>query len=548
LIFGVLLFALVEFMEFASAKQAGIAKPAWEVNLATNVQARSNITIRNQCKQTHSFTVVPTNVPYLQLPATPTVHVPGLSNQSFGVVFNTAGMRPGDYRGSVAVKCDTCGKEKGCSQENEILPVHLTIIPAGAIDTPTPKPTPTPTPRPEASPTATPTATPPISDFPFLRIQIMGQKVNDTNCNGKIDTNEPGLAGWTISATNTANGMVATTVTDANGFYYFNLVPGTYAISESAQAGWTQSMPGGVGTYTVTALTPIAFSPIKPGTPLDTFPIDPVIPVIRKDFANCKQSDDKVCATVEGKEAVCKLDGSGGYTYTFTVTNHSGKDVDQILLTPKVAAGITLSKQVFPLTTPLHNGQSTTITINIGNVTPGASSCFFLTLMTKDGPCCTVEVCPMLPDCCATATGKFACDPKGNYTGTFSIVNTSPNTIKHIYLYPPAGVTMSQTYFAVTLASGQSFTTPVITIQGAKPGKFCFRISMHTQDMKECCSVDVCIALPECGVHIGAASPLLKPSGAVGENDSRRFASDSANLAKPFRDQRGQQILRTLCA
>jgi len=203
------------------------------------------------------------------------------------------------------------------------------------------------------------------------------------------------------------------------------------------------------------------------------------------------------CVQVEGREAVCKTDGSG-YTYTFSVTNNSGKDVEHILLTPG-GGGLTLSQQVFD--TPLHPGQSTTITVNLGNVKPGSESCFFLTLMTKDGPCCTVKVCPVLPDCCATAKGEFKCDAKGGYTGTFSIVNTSPNTIKNIYLYPPAGVTLSQTYFAVTLAPGQSFTTPVITIKGAKPGRLCFRVSMHTEGMKDCCEVEFCIVLPECGIH-----------------------------------------------
>jgi len=203
------------------------------------------------------------------------------------------------------------------------------------------------------------------------------------------------------------------------------------------------------------------------------------------------------CATVAPPAALCKRDGTG-YTYTFSVTNNSSNNVDHILLTPS-SGGLTLSQQV--VETPLHPGQSTTITVDLGNVKPGTESCFFVTLMTKDGPCCTVKVCPILPDCCATATGEFACDPKSGYTGTISIVNTSPNTIKNIYLYPPAGVTLSQTYFPVTLAPGQIFTTPVITIKGAKPGRVCFRLSIHTEDMKDCCSVDVCVVLPECGIH-----------------------------------------------
>jgi hypothetical protein len=140
LICSVLLFVLVAFIEFASAMQGGTGTPEWTVVLKTNTQAKSTITIRNQCKQTHSFTAVPRDVPFLQLPAAPTVRVPGRTNQALGVVFNTVGMRPGDYRGSVTVKCDTCGEERGCSQENELLPVHLTVTSAIANATPTPTP------------------------------------------------------------------------------------------------------------------------------------------------------------------------------------------------------------------------------------------------------------------------------------------------------------------------------------------------------------------------------------------------------------------------
>jgi hypothetical protein len=760
LISSVLLFGLVAFIEFASAQGAG--KGEWKVNLATNSQAKSTITIRNQCKQTHSFTVVPRDVPFLQLPSAPTIRVPGHTNQALGAVFNTAGMPPGDYRGSVTVKCETCGEERGCSQENEQLPVHLIVSPAIGIGTPTPTP-----PREEEqdqscksdrckvkelilntgydqsagapyspvqpdgywelvdSPNPGLTLPSPawvinansawqtlpnsgwisaynnsslnvdnhapdkpysfqrcfctcdgiksldinlkmlvdnVADVYFdgvligsqtdqstgsfntpleikrkvevkpgkhcLRIdvrnlsgvamglnvegtitspnptgaalllsaaccnpkgKIIGQKINDKNCDGKIQ-GEPGLPGWTITATNTGTGAIVTTVTDANGFYYFNnLAPGTYTISETAQAGWTQSLPGGAGTYTVTvaggqviqkdfancrkegepgritgkkiddkncnakidinepglagwAITATnngtgasviavtdangfySFPNLPPGTytiseatqggwsqtspaGTGTYTVTVIAgQAVQRDFLNCKKGEVKECATVTAGEAVCKGDGSGGYTYTFSVTNNSGKDVVQILLTPKSGSGIVLSEQVFPFPnplfpTPLHNGQSTTITVDIGNVKPGTPPCFLVTLMTKDGPCCTVEVCPVLPDCCATTTSKFECDPRGTYTGTFTIVNTSPNIIKNIYLYPPAGVTMSQTYFAVTLAPGQSFTTPVITIKGAKPGRFCFRVSMHTEDMKDCCVVEVCIMLPECGIQ-----------------------------------------------
>jgi len=71
----------------------------------------------------------------------------------------------------------------------------------------------------------------------------------------------------------------------------------------------------------------------------------------------CPQTS--ACATIAPPGAVCKRDGSG-YTYTFSVTNNSGKDVKNILLTPN-GSGLTLTQQVFE--TPLKPGESTTITV-----------------------------------------------------------------------------------------------------------------------------------------------------------------------------------------
>lgn len=85
---------------------------------------------------------------------------------------------------------------------------------------------------------------------------ILGRKINDKNCNGRDDNTpnnpniEPGLAGWEI-VLNPGN---ITATTDANGYYYFNnLPPGQYTVSETQQSGWTQSIPTS-NTYTVNLL------------------------------------------------------------------------------------------------------------------------------------------------------------------------------------------------------------------------------------------------------------------------------------------------------
>jgi uncharacterized repeat protein (TIGR01451 family) len=235
--------------------------------------------------------------------------------------------------------------------------------------------------------------------------------------------------------------------------------------------------------------------------------------VVNVDVSNINQHLDVVgCSTppppttnsceVKTKDIACKADGTGGYLYTFTVTNNTGLPVTNLLVTPPSNSNFSITPQMPPLPNGvLPNGQSATLTVTITGGKPGQKVCFTVTLMTKDGPCCTVEVCTALPDCCATAIeGKLKCDQNGSYTYLLSIVNTSPNTVKHIYLYPPTGVTMTPSYFSVSLSPGATFQMPV-TITGAKPGKLCFRISLHTEGMKECCSIEQCISLPECSGH-----------------------------------------------
>lgn len=85
----------------------------------------------------------------------------------------------------------------------------------------------------------------------FKKSQVTGAKFNDVNGNGKWDTGELGLKGWTISlysVTDTLSTVlgqpVATTVTADNGTYSFvNLAAGMYKVCETQQANWTRTFP-----------------------------------------------------------------------------------------------------------------------------------------------------------------------------------------------------------------------------------------------------------------------------------------------------------------
>jgi probable HAF family extracellular repeat protein len=134
-------------------------RPVWDVQLARNAQASSNITIQNQCQQPHIFTVTAQQTPFLQFLAPSTVNVPGNSSYNLPVRFNTSGMNAGQYQGSVVVKCETCRKEKTCKQDQEILPVRLTVLP-DSVQPPQSIPTATPTPSPTSTSTTTQTPEP----------------------------------------------------------------------------------------------------------------------------------------------------------------------------------------------------------------------------------------------------------------------------------------------------------------------------------------------------------------------------------------------------
>ncbi len=80
--------------------------------------------------------------------------------------------------------------------------------------------------------------------------KISGLKFEDKNGNGRKDHNEEGLKNWTIQLKK-PDGSTITATTDKDGKYYFgNLGPGKYKVSEVQQTGWKQ-MTKDPGTITI---------------------------------------------------------------------------------------------------------------------------------------------------------------------------------------------------------------------------------------------------------------------------------------------------------
>ncbi len=82
---------------------------------------------------------------------------------------------------------------------------------------------------------------------------ITGEVYSDSNSSGTLTAGDSGLAGWTVTLTNTSTNATYTTVTDSNGDYAFaGIQAGSYTLSEVLQSGFAQTAPAAPGTYSLT--------------------------------------------------------------------------------------------------------------------------------------------------------------------------------------------------------------------------------------------------------------------------------------------------------
>ncbi len=82
---------------------------------------------------------------------------------------------------------------------------------------------------------------------------ITGEVYDDQSDSGTLTSSDSGLAGWTITLTNTSTDATYTTTSDSLGDYAFAGVPaGSYTLSETLQSGFAVTQPSSPGTYSLT--------------------------------------------------------------------------------------------------------------------------------------------------------------------------------------------------------------------------------------------------------------------------------------------------------
>jgi hypothetical protein len=209
------------------------------------------------------------------------------------------------------------------------------------------------------------------------------------------------------------------------------------------------------------------------------------------------------CAAVSAPKVSCD---HGIFTYTFTVTNQSPSSIQYVLLSPPVGATYTISPNVVNLgTNPLSTGQFTTVNVVITNASPGDTICINVALADSEiVACCTMQTCVVLPHCPCLRSGDaiVACAAAGTYTYTVTLLNLTGVPVQQIFVAPTIPSNLSVSPQLVTLSTPllpNQTTTITMTLSGAPAGTHvCLRFSPLGDNRATCCSIEVCLDLPEC--------------------------------------------------
>lgn len=249
------------------------------------------------------------------------------------------------------------------------------------------------------------------------------------------------------------------------------------------------------------------------------------------------------CAEITEKRVECDPDNPGSVRVSFVLTNLSGHTVEHLIALPSTPGVTVVPSGLISLGAPLPSGASTLVSLTFSGVVPGDVVCFALSLNTADfEECCVIEHCFEVPECeCAIIFDEVAdpfCDGTGCFKFSYNVQNLTAHDIFYSFFVPlsPAGVTIdtgnpadpSRWDYAPLLPPG-GVDNVTLTICGAQPGEeVCFLMTLHNERLEECCSVRICVRVPECDADNSASECLAdcNGDGVVNFFDVSMFLSD----------------------
>lgn len=225
------------------------------------------------------------------------------------------------------------------------------------------------------------------------------------------------------------------------------------------------------------------------------------------------------CARIVVGEVACPEEPGGPFIVTLQVENLQTKPMSSYGAVPTPASSLpagatSIQPQPFgwqPLSAPLAQGDSTTITFELPGLSGGEFVCFNLTFLDpKFEECCTETVCVDVPECeCAIVHDiKVVCRLQADGTWAYDLSLTLENT-SHLTGSPlsaygisfgPDITAFSPNYLDL---SGDPFdpgeTETFTTTYTGPSGTLCFKVALHTEGNVECCFLpEICIELPPC--------------------------------------------------
>lgn len=105
---------------------------------------------------------------------------------------------------------------------------------------------------------------------------VSGFVFNDTNGNGKFDTGEQKLSGWTLQLAQQGQATQSFTTDSTGSFMIPQLCNGTYTLTEVLKSGWKETVPVNPSSYTINIVTGNAITDedfgniVAPPTPTPT--------------------------------------------------------------------------------------------------------------------------------------------------------------------------------------------------------------------------------------------------------------------------------------